>query len=77
MSTNNNTIQPRLQYHYAKIDTVTGRCKGCATYSYEIIHDAYIPVPRTSSDYIGKYYNQQDGLWYTDGTFTVLADGLN
>lgn len=70
-------IQPRLMYNYAKINLSTGECVGCKTYSYEINNPAYIPVPSISNGYVGKYYNQQDGLWYTDGTFTVLADGLN
>ena len=70
-------IQPRLQYNYAKIDINTGRCKGGGTFSYEINDPAYIPVAWYSEDYYNKYYNQQDGLWYTDGTFSVLAEGLN
>lgn len=67
----------RLAYNYARIIVETGECVGCKTYSYEIIDNRYIPVPQALSAYVGSYYNQQDGLWYTDGTFTVLADGLN
>lgn len=66
-----------LAYNYARIDVETGLCLGCMTYSYEIINDAYIPVPHMSNDYIDKYYNREDGLWYVDSEFTVLADGLN
>ena len=66
-----------LEYTYAKIDLETGRCKSCMTCTYEINNAAYILVPYVTNDYVGKYYNQQDGLWYTDGTFSVLADGLN
>ena len=77
MSNIENNIQPRLAYNYAKINLTTGECVGCMTFSYEINNAAYIPVPTISNGYVGSYYNQQDGLWYTDGTFTVLADGLN
>lgn len=64
-----------LQYNYAKIDLETGRCKSCGTSSYEINHPAYILVPEASDDYLDKYYN--NGLWYEDSGFTVLAEGLN
>ena len=67
----------RLQYRYAVINLSTGECLACATFSYEIINDAYIEVPHGNNNYVGSYYNQQDGLWYTDGTFGVLAEGLN
>lgn len=63
-----------LQYTYATIDLETGECYGCMTYSFEIINEAYIPVP-TLDDYVGKYY--KDGLWYVDSEFTILAEGLN
>lgn len=64
-----------LQYNYAKIDTATGRCKGCATMSYEINNPAYIPVPYATDDYYNKYYNVTDGLWYLDADFsTIWAD---
>ena len=64
-----------LQYNYARIDLSTGECVGCRTYSYEIINDAYIPIPHMTSDYLGKYY--RDSLWYEDSEFTILAEGLN
>ena len=66
-----------LQYRYAYIDLVTGECLGCATFSYEIIHDAYISVPHGDNTYVGLYYNQQDGLWYTNADFSELAEGFN
>ena len=66
-------IQPRLQYNYAKIDLATGRCKSCATTSYEINNDAFILVPTASNDYINKYYNLNgDQMWYWDAQFTQL-----
>lgn len=70
----NNNPQPRLPYNYAKIRTDSGLCVGCATYSYEINNRAYIPVPRYSDDYVGKYYNQQDSLWYYDAEFSQIFD---
>ena len=67
------TIQPRLQYNYAKIDTSTGRCKGCGTYSYEVNNAAYVPVPYATDDYLNKYYNLNgDQMWYHDAEFTQL-----
>lgn len=67
------TIQPRLPYNYAKIDTATGRCKSCGTYSYEINDPAYIPVPVASQEYRNKYYNiNGDQMWYHDAAFTQL-----
>lgn len=74
---NNNQIEPRLPYNYAKIRVSSGLCVTCATYSYEIINEAYISVPRSSNDYIGKYYNQADGHWYADATFTVACPELD
>ena len=67
-------IQPRLPYNYAKIRLDSGLCVGCMTYSYEINNEAYIAVPRASSDYVGKYYNRQNGLWYYDQDMTQIFD---
>ena len=69
------SIEPRLAYSYAIIDAQTGRCHSVITSSYEIPLDTYILIPRINDAYKNKYY--RDGLWYTDETFTVLADGLN
>lgn len=66
-----------LEYRYAVINLSTGECLGCMTCSYEIINDAYISVPHGNNDYVGSFYNQQDGLWYTTADFSELADGLN
>ena len=66
-------VQPRLQYNYAKIDLETGRCRNCRTYSYEIPLPEYIPVPYSTNDYTGKYYNLNgDQMWYWDAEFTQL-----
>lgn len=69
-------MSQNLQYVYAQINVSTGECLACATTSYEINHPAYILVP-TMGDYVGKFYNQEDGLWYTTGDFSELAEGLN
>lgn len=69
-----NSVQPRLQYNYAKINLTTGECVGCATFSYQINNAAYITVPRASDEYIGKFYNQSNGLWYYDAQFTQIFD---
>lgn len=66
---NNNVIEPRLQYNYAKIRLESGLCVGCMTFSYEIIDEEYIPVPRASNEYVGKYYNQLNGKWYYEAEF--------
>lgn len=60
-----------LQYNYAHIIPATGECITCMTFSYEINHPEWIAVP-TLGDYVGKYYNAADGLWYWDAGFTEL-----
>lgn len=61
-----------LQYNYASINVETGECTGCMTFSYEVNHPVWIAVPVATDDYIGKYYNVADGLWYLDAEFTQL-----
>lgn len=61
-----NTIQPRLQYSYAQINTSTGECISCMTCSYVINNPAWILIPYYHDDYIGKYYNAENGLWYLE-----------
>ena len=64
-----------LQYNYAAIDLTTYECYGCLTKSYEVIIEAFIPVPVHTNDYIGKYYNMNgDQMWYLDAAFTQLWD---
>lgn len=65
-----------LQYFYAVLDE-NGRCHSVITSSYEVPLDNYIAISSLNDDYYNKYYNHEDGLWYTDSTFTVLAEGLN
>jgi hypothetical protein len=61
-------IEPRLPYNYAILDA-NNRCVGCKTYSYQVPLANYIPVPYTTDDYLDKYYNPTDGLWYHDGAY--------
>ena len=62
-----------LQYNYAQIDPVTGRCRACFTSSYEINDPEYIVVPYATDDYGDKYYNLNgDQMWYWDADFTDL-----
>ena len=66
-----------LQYNYAVVDTETGRCHACGTYSYEVPLYSYIPVPDASDDYIDKYYSFETGLWYVNAEMTIEATELN
>jgi hypothetical protein len=66
-----------LQYNYAIIDISTGLCLACMTKSYEVINDAYIPVPSISNEYRGKYYDRETDLWYLDESHTIEADEIN
>lgn len=63
-----------LQYNYAIIDLTTYRCRACVTKSYEVINDAFIPVPVLESDYVGKYYNPADGLFYYEPEYITVFD---
>ena len=61
-----------LQYNYAQVDPDTGLCVMCGTFSYEVPLSNYIPIPYATNDYMDKYYNFEDGLWYWDAEFTDL-----
>ena len=37
----------------------------------------WISIPEYNRAYLMKYYNRADGKWYTDASFTTLAEGLN
>lgn len=66
-------IESRLQYIYAIIDE-NNCCVGCRTCSYEVPWDTYIPVPVLTDDYIGKYYNPADGLFYYEPEYITVFD---
>ena len=61
-----------LQYNYAVVEPDTGYCYSCGTYSYEVPLSNYITVPYPTNDYIDKYYNFDDELWYIDPEKTIL-----
>lgn len=61
-----------LQYNYAQVDPETGRCVSCGTYSYQVPLYYYIVIPYATDDYMDKYYNFDDGMWYWDAEFTDL-----
>ena len=69
-------MSQQLQYNYAKINAVTGKCIDTFTCSYEIpIPDEYILIPEFSDAYLDKYY--KDGHWYADSEFTVACPELD
>lgn len=63
-----------LQYSYAHVQPDTGLCTSCMTFSYEINHPEWIAVYYASDEYVGKYYNFSDGLWYYDAGYTEIFD---
>lgn len=58
-----NAKSVNLPYNYAVIDE-NYRCTSCGTHSYEVPLDNFIPVDVPSNEYIGKYYNPEDGNFY-------------
>lgn len=62
-----------LQYNYAQILN-TGECVGCFTSSDMINHPNYIQVPVHTNNYIGKYYNFDDGLFYYEPEYITVFD---
>lgn len=65
-----------LQYNYAQV-LESGECVGCLTMSYEVNHPLYIEVPTADGDYVGSWYNREDGHWYADSEFTVAKPELD
>lgn len=64
----------RLAYHYAQILLETGECVACFTCSYEITEPDYIQIPSYRDEYVGTYYNFNDGKFYYDSDYTQLFD---
>lgn len=56
----------RLAYHYAQINLGTNECIACFTCSYEINMDGFVAISSYHDDYVGKYYNFDDGLFYCE-----------
>lgn len=63
-----------LQYNYAKIELDTGLCIRSFTSSYAISLPEYIEIPVYSDDYVGKYYNFTDGLFYYEPEYITVFD---
>ena len=58
-------------YAYAEIDPSTGMCIGVMTSTSEVENPIFIAIPEYNEDYFMKYYNQADGKWYLEDTFTT------
>ena len=66
-----NTKSINLLYNYVIIDE--NYCvTGAVTYSCEVPLDNYITVSDARDEYIGKYYNSEDGLFYYDTEYTQI-----
>lgn len=63
-----------LQFSYVHVVPDTGLCTSSATFSYEINHPEWIAVPYAYSDYVGKYYNFDDGLFYYESEYITVFD---
>lgn len=62
-----------LEYNYVIIDE-NYCCVGSVTSSVVVPLDTYILVPDARNEYIGKYYNPEDGLFYYDREYTEFFD---
>lgn len=62
----------RLAYHYAQISLSNYECIGCFTCSYEITDPDFIRIPSYRSEYVGKYYNPVDGLFYYEPEYVTV-----
>ena len=61
-----------LQYNYVSINLETGEVTGCVTVTYEVNHPMWIEVPVATDDYMGKFYNSENQMFYWDAEFTQL-----
>lgn len=62
-----------LLYNYVIIDE--NYCvTGAITSSYEVPLNTYISVPDARDEYIGTYYNPEDGNFYYDAEYTQIFD---
>lgn len=63
----------QYQYAYAVIDPADNMCFEVLDTTDEYPSDEYpnhIPVPEADGNYLWKYYNRENGKWYTDAAFT-------
>lgn len=64
----------RLHYNYAVIDVNSGRCFQVMRTQREFADNDCICIPSCDENYLEKYYNQSNGLWYVDSEFSELYD---
>jgi hypothetical protein len=69
------TIMTNYAYNFAVIDVVTKMCIQVITDTADIGDYApdgemYIDIPTYNEEYLFKYYNEADGKFYYDDTFT-------
>ena len=69
----------RYQYYYAVIraNGLCTRIEDTTDYYDSEEWPDWISIPEYNRAYLMKYYNRADGKWYTDASFTTLAEGLN
>ena len=63
----------RYAYNYAIIDLTDNMCVEVCTQTREIdtvAHPEVIQIPTYNEEYLFKYYNRENGKWYTDAAFT-------
>lgn len=61
----------QYQYTYAVIDPVDNMCIEVVDTTVETTDDPnFIPIPEYNGNYLWKYYNRENGKWYTDAAFT-------
>lgn len=58
-------------YHYAIIEENGYCCEVCDTTADHSEYPNYIQIPSYDENYLEKYYNRANGLWYEDAEFTV------
>ena len=67
-------MSQNLEYVYAIIDTSTGVCLGTYTSSGEITGENFVPIPQLDDNYVGKYYNPADGLFYYEPEYITVFE---
>lgn len=63
-------VEPKLAFLYAVIDG-NNCCVSVQTTSYEVPLNTYIPISVFTYDYMGKYYNRENGKWYYESEFVT------
>ena len=69
--------EARITFYYAIIDE-SGWCyEMCSTSRNCDNLEGYLPISGMDIDYLDKYYNVENGLWYLDEGFTQLFEEGN